>query len=262
MKDYRALLESAVAHSYEPISVLNFHRLDQAGGIDPGRRYLILRHDIDTDPDAAREFWQIECDFGATASHYFRLCTLSLDLMNQIEDSGGEASYHYEEIATVAKEECLRTRAEVTAAMPRIRERFARNYQWLQKVSGLQMKSVASHGDFVNRKLLISNDEILVDQDLRDDLGIELETYDDDAQVHICSRHSDHMRPKLWHPSSPFEAIEQRHSVVYLLTHPRHFRCRIAQNLSCDMRRLYEGICFKHAMRSRHRVMRQPIVGE
>jgi hypothetical protein len=261
MKVYRTLLESAVANSYHMLSVLDFHRLTQAGELDSEKRYFILRHDIDTDLTAAREFWQIERDLGATASHYFRLCTLDLDLMREIDSSGSEASYHYEEIATVAKEDCLRTRNEIMAALPRIRDRFAQNYRWLQKVSGLPLRTVAAHGDFANRKLLVTNVEILKDQDLRSELGIELETYDEAAQHHIQSRHSDDMPPQLWKPRSPFEAIQEGLPVIYVLTHPRHFRCRITQNLSCDLRRLYEGACYGYGIRSRHSVMRQATRG-
>jgi len=256
---YRALLEAASANSYHMLSVLDFYRLTQAGGFDTGNRYIILRHDIDTDPATAREFWKIERDLGATASHYFRLCTLDLGLMEEIEKSGSEASYHYEEIATVAKEDCLRTRNEIMKVLPRIRQRFIENYRWLRRVARLPLRSVASHGDFANRKLLIANAEILKDQNLRSELGIELEAYDDTAQHHISLRHSDDMPPRRWNPGSPFEAIQQGLPVIYLLTHPRHFRAHLTQNLSSDLRRLYEGVCYDHGICSQHRIMRRAI---
>ena len=256
---YRQLLDSASMNSYRMLSVLDFHRLNQAGEFDPTKRYLVLRHDIDTDASAAREFLAIEREIGASASHYFRLCTLDIDLMKEIESSGSEASYHYEEIATVAKEERLRTREEIQAEMPRIRDRFARNYRWLRRVSGLPLRTVASHGDFINRKISMTNSEILRDPQLREELGIELETYDEEAERRITSRHSDRLPPAYWKPRSPFKAIEEGSPVVYVLTHPRHFRCRVADNLSSDLRRLYEGVCHRFGLRSEHRAMRRPL---
>lgn len=57
---YRRVLESALRAGYEPIPVERFWQLIVAGTVDQARRYLILRHDIDTDPRTGAQMWEIE----------------------------------------------------------------------------------------------------------------------------------------------------------------------------------------------------------
>ncbi len=69
----------------------------------------MLRHDVDTDPGTAAAMWDIERELGVESSYFFRLSTLAPALMADIAAGGSEASYHYEEVATVAKRRRLRT---------------------------------------------------------------------------------------------------------------------------------------------------------
>ncbi len=260
MAEYRSILCAAIDYGYRVHSVVSFHDTIGAGEMAVGEKYLVLRHDVDTDSETAARFWEIECDLGVRASYYFRLCTLHPELMKDIEASGGEASYHFEELATVAKERCLKTRDQAVAALPYIRDRFATNYQWLRTTIGLPMRTVASHGDFVNRRLGLTNAVILEDRDLRIRLGIELETYDDTMMGLVTSRHVDTMTAARWSKESPLVAIREGRPIVYILTHPRHFRVSIRANLSHDLRRLYEGLCFAAGIRTRHGAMRQALI--
>ena len=96
---------------------------------------MVLRHDVDTDPTTAAAMWQIARSLGVRASFYFRLSTLDIDLMRRIAESGSEAGYHYEEAATVAKRERLRTRERALQEMPRMRDLFRRNLDDLRKAA-------------------------------------------------------------------------------------------------------------------------------
>src|SRR6185295_3645039 len=75
---YRSLLESALAAGYTFISIEAYWELIQAGAVDPARRYLILRHDIDTDTATAGVMWRIERSLRISSSYYFRLSTVDL----------------------------------------------------------------------------------------------------------------------------------------------------------------------------------------
>ena len=195
---FRRFLESIMQAGYDTVSVEAFWRLAESGAIDPARRYLILRHDIDTDPRTGAEMWRIEQSLGLAGSYYFRLSTLDVDLMHSIARGGGDVGYHYEELATLAKERHLRDRAGVLRAIPDAQDRFRRNLEMLRTLTGLPMRVVSSHGDFVNRHVGVPNWAILIDRRARDDAGIDLEVYDEAFLRHVSSRHTDTEHPRHW----------------------------------------------------------------
>src|SRR6185369_13900595 len=141
-------------------------------------RVLILRHDIDTDPRTAGAMWALERERGIVSSYFFRLSTVDVHLMRTIAAAGGDAGYHFEELATIAKAARLRTAEEVRARLPEARDRFAVNLDRLRRQTGLPLRIAASHGDFVNRAVGVNNTEILDDPAFRESVGIELEAYD------------------------------------------------------------------------------------
>jgi hypothetical protein len=241
---YQGLLESALAAGYEIVPVKRFWELIAADAVDPGRRYLILRHDIDTGPRTARQMWQIEHALGIQSSYFFRLSTLDLGLMAEIAAAGSEVSYHFEELATVAKRRHLRTRDLVIAHMTEAQDLFARNIADLRARTGQPMTVVAAHGDFVNRRHDLMNWEILVDLQFRVKVGIELETYDDAFMSHVTSRHADLTSPPFWTPIGPLGAIEGGEPVVYILVHPRGWQVERLFNARDDIVRLSEGLAY------------------
>ena len=240
LNEYREILLLALKLRYEINSVCSFWEKVKAG-LNKNLQYLILRHDIDTDVCTAKKFFEIECDLQVKASYYFRLFTTNVSFMQEIERKMGEASYHYEELATFAKERRLKTKEAVHAHMQEIKERFASNLVNLRKKTGLPMKTVASHGDFVNRFLGITNCEILKDIVFRNSLGIDLEVYDSQMMSVVTSRHSDTAYPRFWIPTFPQDALNKRERVVYILTHPRHWQANIRENLKDDFARMVEG---------------------
>jgi hypothetical protein len=243
------LLESALQCGYEAHSVRSYWRVLCSGGPLPGVRYLILRHDVDTDPETAKLMWSREQALGVAGSYYFRLSTLDVPLMQEIERSGGEASYHYEEIATVAKALGLKDVRTVRERMPYIRDQFKTNVARLRETSGLPMLTVAKHGDHINRKLGVGNEEILEDRSLREEMGIELEAYDPEMMDTVAARCSDDQHPVYWRPVDPLEPICRQEPVVYVLLHPRHWRTNARANLIDDARRAAEGA--RYALRRR-----------
>lgn len=241
---YRGLLEAALGAGYRVTSVGGLWRRITAGELDPARRYLALRHDVDTDPATARAMWEIDRELGIETSYFFRLSTLDVDLMTDIAADGSEASYHYEELATVAKRLGLRDRTAALVHLPEAKDRFAENLGRLRQATGLPLSVVASHGDFVNRHLGLPNWVLLDDTALRRRLAIELETYDAALLAHLPSRHADGPPPARWSPVDPAVPIGAGEPVVSVLVHPRHWRVNRSVNARDDLRRVVEGIRF------------------
>jgi hypothetical protein len=195
--------------------------------------------------------WDIDEDLGVRSSFFFRLSTLEPELMASIAAAGGEASYHYEELATVVKRRGLRDRAAALRQLPEARALFAENLGALRTRTGLPMRVVASHGDFVNTRLRAPNWLILDDPPTREALGIELETYDRKLLDHLPARMTDRPYPRYWDPRDPVAAIEAGEPLISLLIHPRHWRVDLIGNARDDLRRGLDGVRLALASRRR-----------
>ncbi len=242
---YRQLLEAALVAGYSIVSIERFWTLVQAGTVDPAARYLVLRHDVDTDPASAGEMLSIEHSLGAEGSYFFRLSTVDLSLMARMAASNAQVGYHYEELAAVAKARRVHLPADAQRLIPEAQDRFVQNLDRLRGKSGLAMRVVASHGDFVNRSLGLPNWAILVDPAVRRRANVDLETYDETFMAHVSSRHSDTHYPRYWIPGSPAVAIAAGEPVIYLLVHPRHWRVARVINLRDDAGRVFEGLSYR-----------------
>jgi len=251
--DYRHLLETALAAGYQIASIERYWRLVNDGALNPERRYLVLRHDIDTDPQTAALMWQIERDLHVEGSYFFRLGTLDRGLMQQIADAGSRVSYHYEELATVAKRVRPSDADAARKLIPEAQELFARNIERLRSMTGLPMDVVASHGDFVNRKLGIKNTAILADPGFRSSLGIALETYDQVFLDTVSSYHRDMPYPHFWMEGDPRAAIARGEPIIYILIHPKPWRVHRSANARDDVTRLLEGLAYRLPARSARR---------
>jgi hypothetical protein len=244
LQAYEELLWKFIDRGYTICSIARFWDLIRNRKLDETEKYLILRHDIDTDLSTAKEMWEIEQCLGVKSSYYFRLSTVDIPLMREIELSGGEASYHYEEIATVAKQKQLKTREQIFGNIAFIRDLFRRNLNWLREESGISMRIVASHGDFVNRKLRVYNWELLRDKCFRKQVGVDLEVYDEAFLDCVSSRHSEVLPPHVWQPEDPLTAAEKGNHLIHVLVHPRNWQANPTENLVDDVKRLWQGISY------------------
>ena len=240
---YRSVLEFALAHGYEIVSVENYYDLKQSNQL-LANKIIICRHDIDTDPSTVKIFFKIEQELGARASYYFRLSTLSPELMAAIDEYGSEASYHYEEIASYCKTHGIKNRESVWGAMPEIQAQFIDNYLSIKTKFSLKMRTVCSHGDFVNRLLNIANTELLT-ADIRSKCGIQCETYDQIIRKDSFNI-SDCHAPIFWKDESPFIAITRGEQIINLLTHPRHWRVSWQSNTKDNFQRVIEGLNYHY----------------
>lgn len=237
---YGELVRAAARAGYTQTSVRRYHDLIRQGRPVP-ERVLVHRHDIDTDLRTTRKLFEIEQEHGVTSSFYFRLSTLDIGLMREIEAYGSEASYHYEELATYAKQHRIKDAAALRGRLPEVRNAFLANFSSIEQRFGTKMRTVAGHGDFVNRRLKVNNTEILADLQLRQRCGIDVECYDRAIMEHIDIYISDRPPPQFYHPSSPLEALG-RHRRIYLLTHPRQVETNWKANTKDNLFRFYEGL--------------------
>lgn len=237
-EEYRGILLSAQNSSYSII------RLDQLAtllleGKPLPERFLILRHDIDSNAPSALKFCEVERDLGIQASYFFRLSTWNANVIKQVSDCGHEVGYHFEELAAYAKRQHLKTAAAVEEHIGQIRLQLTDNLVRLRR--DCEIHSLASHGDFANRRLSLTNCLIAADPAWRIANGILYEAYDPALvgayQNHVCDR----PHPCRYHPCTPLEMIATRKNFLFLI-HPRWWQPDPAGNLRESCRRLKDQI--------------------
>ena len=187
--------------------------------------------------------FSIEQDLGVRSTYYFRRCTSDENLMREIAASGSEVGYHYEEIADYAKEHGLKTREAVVACMDRIRVLFLDHFKEFEAAAGTKVLTIAAHGDWINRKLGIPNQE-LVDARVRSATGIILEAYDEIMTSRFDFRTSD-SNPGFWGPAAPAKAIALNRRSILVLVHPRQWQRAPGSRFWLDLRRFLEEMQFR-----------------
>jgi hypothetical protein len=246
--EYESLLRAGQSAGYEFLTVGESWDRARAGTLPP--RTLVIRNDVDTDPATAEQLWKIDRRFGVRTTYYFRLRTARRELMQNIARHDGEASYHFEEVATVAKQRGLTSQHELAQHLCEIRSLFRSNFTFLRQLTGLPLRTVASHGDFVNRRLGIANHYLLTDLSLRAELGIAMEAYDEEFVSHVSFKASDATGSRSpWKPADPLVALDAGEPFVLVLVHPRQWRSNVSGNLRENALRLEEGIRFEVARR-------------
>lgn len=251
--EYRAFLEAALRAGYQIRSVEWMWATIRGGALEPNGRYLMLRHDVDTDPGTVAAMWQIERDLGISGSYFFRLSTLDPRIMDAIASSGSDVSYHYEELAIIAKQRGARSRADGLSLVPEARALFARNLWALRASTGQPMRIVAAHGDFANRVMGLTNSVVLDDDAFRREVGVDLEVYDPTFLDHVPERFIDAPPPVHWMPRHPADAIASGAPTIGVLVHPRQWRVNRAVNAREDASRALQGLRFKYRAPVGHR---------
>ena len=242
---YEKMLKDAIDNKYQFYTIEDFNKLIVQKALDDTIKYAIIRHDIDTDPLTAFEFFKIEKKYNIKSTYYFRLSTIDKKIIAEISNFGSEVSYHYEEIASYAKAYRLKSRSSIEEHLDRIREKFINNLVRFRTELNVDSVTVASHGDFVNKYLGIAN-YYLINDDTRIKGNIELEAYDDSFMKFVTSRIADlGVVEGLWTPRGFYESIRSQEKVLYILIHPRQWYSRIFANVNEELKRVYEGLKYK-----------------
>jgi hypothetical protein len=245
LDELRRLVGRSLELGYQPTTLSAF-------AADPGAgdRVLLLRHDIDSDVRRARRMWEIERRASMVGSWFFRRSTWDVPFMRELAAAGCDVGYHYEELSTLVKERGAATGDEARALIAPARDRLRAALDELRAGSRLPLDVLASHGDFANRAVDVSNVELLDDRAFRREIGVRFEAYD--IAKHLDARATDGAggrRP--WWPSDPLEALERGARVVEVLVHPRAWGAAPLVNARLDLDRLVEGA--RYAVRRRRR---------
>ena len=242
-REYEEILKCACENGYEFHTVLSFEKVIEEG-VKEGIKYLILRRDVDTaDFKILRKFLLLEKKYGARATYYFRWNTLNVNLMNDIAEAGGEASYHYEEVASYCFNHRIKNKELMFARIDDIRDLFIKNYFNFRKITNQPCLTVASHGDFVN-KIVDEPSLILMNERVRSETGIVREAYDRERMDLLTCRIADQEALDSFTEKS-IAAIKGGEKVLELLTHPRQWNSPFGVNFKEEVTRLIKGIYMK-----------------
>ena len=232
---YEELITKLINANYQFITISEYKKLLNKG------KHVIIRHDIDSDVKIARKMFEIEKKYNIKATYYFRKCTIDKELMKELNENNFEIGYHYEEIATYVKHNKLKSKEEIIKNMKDIQKTFEKNIKMFEKEFNISLKSIASHGDFINRKYSIPNNE-LFDKKMRKNFPHIIEAYDDVVEGNLDARISDGLGESLWHPINPFDAIDHNKRNILILVHTRWWDKAPLERLKNEIKRIIEGI--------------------
>ena len=241
--EYEKILIAALDNGYEFHTVLSFEDVVGGGRIE-GKKCLILRRDIDTaDFKILRKMLALEKKYGARATYYFRWNTINVKLMQEIAEAGGEASYHFEEIATYCYKHRIRSKNVMLRHIEAIRDLFIRQFAKFKEKTGQPCLTIASHGEFVNTKLKVQNTEI-IDERVRKACNILREAYDKPHMDLLTCRIADQKEMEHF-TEKTIAAIERGEPVLELLTHPRQWNSPVWVNLKEELNRACKEIYWR-----------------
>lgn len=243
MNEYEKLIVAAKEAGYKHITIRDFYKKLKSSSVVASDKYFIHRHDIDTDVNTARMFFELEKKHQVVSSYYFRLSTFDVSLIKKIDEAGFEVGYHFEELSDYCKQNGIKNSVELPSHFEAIKNKFKANCSFFEEKSKVKIKSVAAHGDFVNRILDIPNNAF-ISHALLNSLGIEFECYDELLIKNYNYIGSDTIYPNFYRPTSPFDAIKKGIPVVYFLSHPRHWRSNIIENVTDNINRFREGLSY------------------
>jgi hypothetical protein len=241
--EYRALLAHIQAGGYRFMTLADFALAVQSGA-PPQDKAAILRVDVDSDPRGARRMFEVERALDIRATYYFRLTTIDQPLIAAMTQYGTEVGYHFEELSAMARRRGFRGLADVESARDELRQEFRNDFAQFQRQTGVCPRTIASHGDFLNRRLALRNNWF-VDRALLNELGIIAEAYEPWLVSRISARAADRPAPMWWYPQSPEEALQSSPAVLLLVVHPRQWIRNSWANARADFERLRGEIQYR-----------------
>jgi hypothetical protein len=235
--EYQQILQQAREQAYRFYTLQAFLNAD----LKPDEAFIILRHDMDSDPRAALLFAAVEQQHKVQASYFFRRITWDSRVMSILHRRGHEVGYHYEELSDYAKAHHIKDKAGLLRHLPAIRREFAENIGKLRKTLDFDISTVAAHGDFTYPRLDIGNRYFLQDEQFRTQMGLLYEAYDEPLVAKYRNHVSDEQSPLRYYPVSPQELIAQRESFLFL-SHPRWWIPNPIGNIGSDLRANYQKL--------------------
>lgn len=133
IRKYRDFIRAFVESGFRIVTVREYLETK------PGGKVLVLRHDVDEQPQNALKMAEAEKELGVHATYYFRRVPKSdhPDVIRRIAAMGHEIGYHYEDL-TLSEGD-----------MPKAIESFSRNLEYFRQYS--PVKTVCMHGSSSSR---------------------------------------------------------------------------------------------------------------
>ena len=181
LKLYKQYIRYALEKGYDVIPLEKFYELPDKSG-----RHMIIRHDVDRAGIFARKMFEVEKDLGIKSTYYFRMSTIDKPLIDEMVAAGFEVGFHFETIANYVIETGANSMEQIDIAL--MRERFLRELNQFEQITGVKSKSICSHGAAENRMLKTSNNIIFRGFDLSS-IGIEFEAYDPEMYAKYIDCH-------------------------------------------------------------------------
>jgi len=221
LDEYKKILEYALHEGYILTSLADWYE----NNFYPGKKVIILRHDVDMNAYCAWQMFKIEYGLGVKSTYYFRWLTENSKIIKQIAMAGFEVSLHYETLATYCRKNGIHTNTSITESdlnncfdlLLVEKNKFESKYG--------KIKTLSSHGAPRNRKINTPN-HVVLSAGNRDLLNIYFETYDTpimrriDKYISDSSINTDHN----WRNNlNPLEEIRNHTLTICLLTHPQHW---------------------------------------
>lgn len=191
---------------------------------DTDKKVLILRHDIDIVNDATKYMMEIEKSNNVKATYYFRWSTFNKPLIEEIYKEGFEIGLHYETLALY----CIKNNkytigpSDIEKCKVLLKEEIIK----FKQETGIDIKTIASHGNPVNKKIGIPNYVILLGEKYSD-FGIIGETYDENIirnyiKSYICDGELI-KNDGFSYETNPIQSILANDRVIEFLSHPNHW---------------------------------------
>jgi len=211
-------------------------------------RFMALRHDVERPSSSlAREFFKRELSIGARSTFYFRLTTFPANetLVGELLEAGFDVGYHYEEAADVAKERGVRSRPGLDEHAGLIHDRFRANVESIRSRHHPGLRSVSSHGEWINSRLGFTNREF-VSPELLEECGLWFEAYHP-LFVEQARYVSDvAVFPERWTDGyTVTSAIDDGHTRICVLTHPNRWFRAPASNAGHLVRRGLDEVRYR-----------------
>ena len=133
IRKYRQFIRAFVESGFRIVTVRQYLETKPTG------KSLVLRHDVDEQPQNALKMAEAEKELGVKATYYFRRVSKSdhPDVIRKIAAMGHEIGYHYEDL----------TLSE--GNIPKAIESFARNLEYFRQY--YPVKTVCMHGSSSSR---------------------------------------------------------------------------------------------------------------
>ena len=89
LEKYKELCKTISDSNYKVLRIIDYFSRKT-------KRFVILRHDVDKNPQSALKIAKIEGKFGLRSTFYFRITTFDPVIVKKIRKFGHEIGYHYE----------------------------------------------------------------------------------------------------------------------------------------------------------------------